>query len=128
MIQIFYKADHTMSPQVFAQHHLQKNCMTKLIATFFLCSIIGAGKLQAQSLLKEVEDTVPLTEKVTGAFKSTRVINAHSTEMLHKGNLDFRIMHRFGLLNDPYNFFGLDQASMRMGFDYVFKKKPKLIL
>lgn len=39
--------------------------------------------------------------------------------MIAKGNLDFRILHRFGLVNSgAKNFFGLDQASMRMGFDY----------
>lgn len=33
--------------------------------------------------------------------------------------MDFRILHRFGELNQGYkNFFGLDQASMRMGFDF----------
>jgi hypothetical protein len=33
--------------------------------------------------------------------------------------MDFRILHRFGQINQGYkNFFGLDQASMRMGFDF----------
>ncbi len=59
------------------------------------------------------------TNKITGAFKSTRVIHAHSLEMLSKGNLDFRILHRFGLVNSGASqFFGLDQATMRIGFDY----------
>jgi hypothetical protein len=63
------------------------------------------------------EETV--TEKVVGIFKSTRVINAHSADMLRKGNLDFRILHRFGFLNDGIKeMFGLDEASMRMSFDY----------
>lgn len=39
--------------------------------------------------------------------------------MLGKGNLDFRILHRFGRVNQGIRqFFGLDAASMRMGFDY----------
>lgn len=59
------------------------------------------------------------TEIVRNAFKSTRIINGQSIEMLGEGTLDFRILHRFGLLNGGIkNFFGLDQASMRMGFDY----------
>lgn len=58
-------------------------------------------------------------EKVTNAFKSPRVINTHSMEMLHAGTLDFRILHRFGLLNSGYKeLFGLDNATMRLGFDY----------
>lgn len=40
-------------------------------------------------------------------------------EFLNPGTMDFRILHRFGQLDQGYkNFFGLDQASMRMGFDF----------
>ncbi len=64
------------------------------------------------------------SQKVTGTFRSTRVINAHSTEMLHKGELDFRIMHRFGVVKNGINdLFGLDIASMRMSFDYGISDK-----
>lgn len=70
-------------------------------------------------MLKDVEDSVPPTQKVTGAFKSTRVINAHSIEMLHKGDLDFRIMHRFERVSLGVNqLYGLDIAYMRISFDY----------
>ncbi|MBK7557187.1 MAG: hypothetical protein IPI54_02205 [Chitinophagaceae bacterium] len=66
-------------------------------------------------------------EKITGTFKSTRVINALSTEMLHKGELDFRIMHRFGVVNNGFkDLFGLDNASMRMSFDYGINDKLML--
>ena len=62
-------------------------------------------------------------EFVTNAFKSSRVINGHSMEFIGKGVLDFRILHRFGPVNDGIKeFFGLDQASMRMGFDYGLSK------
>jgi hypothetical protein len=58
-------------------------------------------------------------EYVGYAFKSSRVINGHSIEMIAKGNLDFRILHRFGLVNTGIkNMFGLDQANMRIGLDY----------
>ena len=74
---------------------------------------------QDTPLLDEIQDSAKTTQKVISTFKYTRVINAHSVEMLHKGNLDFKILHRFGFLNDgAKEFFGLDQASMRMGFDY----------
>ncbi len=40
-------------------------------------------------------------------------------ELLEKGVLEVRILHRFGLLsNGADTFFGLDEATMRMGFDY----------
>ncbi|MEP6749335.1 MAG: DUF5777 family beta-barrel protein, partial [Bacteroidota bacterium] len=62
-------------------------------------------------------------EYVTNAFKSSRVINGHSMEMIGAGVLDFRILHRFGPVNQGVRqFFGLDQASFRMGFDYGISK------
>lgn len=67
------------------------------------------------NLLEEEEETV----YVTGAFKSIRVIGSHSLENVSAGDLDFRIMHRFGALkNGLYDIFGLDQATIRLGFDY----------
>lgn len=93
--------------------------MVKVIATILLSGVLLTIQLQAQSLLKDMEDSVPANEKVTGAFKSTRVINAHSIEMLHKSNLDFRIMHRFGFISSGVKqLYGLDNASMRISFDY----------
>lgn len=55
----------------------------------------------------------------TATFKSTRIINGHSVETLPAHVLDLRISHRFGPLSSGvYNFFGLDNATMRLGFDY----------
>jgi len=52
-------------------------------------------------------------------FKYTRIINGQSVENLPKKVLDLRISHRFNPLNSGfYNFFGLDVAVMRLGFDY----------
>lgn len=61
---------------------------------------------------------------ITGTFKSTRIINGQSIENVGPGILDFRILHRFGPLSDGgYNFFGLDQATMRLGLDYGITDK-----
>jgi hypothetical protein len=74
---------------------------------------------QDEDLLKLVGNDKPKKEYVKYAFKSPRVINGHSIEFLNPGTMDFRILHRFGQLDQGYkNFFGLDQASMRMGFDF----------
>lgn len=55
----------------------------------------------------------------TATFKGTHVINSHSVENVGKGVLDFRISHRFGELNGgAHQFFGLDAATTRIGFDY----------
>ena len=74
---------------------------------------------QDVDLLKLVGEDKPKKEIVTNAFKSPRVINGHSMEFLSPGTMDFRILHRFGQLDQGYsNFYGLDQASMRIGFDF----------
>jgi hypothetical protein len=58
-------------------------------------------------------------EEVTATFKSTRLINGHSIENNKKGVLQLMILHRFGQVNGGgYEFFGLDEATMRLGFDY----------
>jgi hypothetical protein len=90
------------------------------LALLFVTLFTGTALFaQDEDLLKLVGDDKPKKEYVENAFKSSRVINGHSMEMIAKGNLDFRILHRFGLVNSgAKNFFGLDQASMRMGFDY----------
>jgi len=74
---------------------------------------------QEKSLLTGIEPNRPKKEFVRNAFKSSRVINGHSMELIGKGVLDVRILHRFGRINDGVSeLFGLDQASMRLGFDY----------
>lgn len=84
-----------------------------------LLLLLSSGVIYAQEDLLALVDDGPKKERVKNAFKSTRVINGHSMEFLAKGTLDVRILHRFGKLNSgPENFFGLDQASMRLGFDY----------
>ncbi len=93
--------------------------MKKIVMLICFGVSLHTAKAQDESMLKSIEDSLPTTEKVTGAFKSTRVINAHSTEMLAKGNLDFRILHRFGFVSAGVKqLFGLDAASMRLSFDY----------
>ena len=60
---------------------------------------------------------------INNAFKSSRVINGHSIEFIGKGVLDTSVLHRFGFLNSGFaNLYGLDQATMRFGFDYGVTK------
>ena len=60
---------------------------------------------------------------VEQTFRGTRVINGHSVEMLNEGELDLLISHRFGRVNGGgYELFGLDQASIRFGLEYGYKK------
>jgi hypothetical protein len=73
------------------------------------------------SLLTELksENTSSKQNFTTSTFKTTRIVDGHSVETLPAHVLDLRISHRFGPLSSGlYNLFGLDNASMRLGFDY----------
>lgn len=86
----------------------------------FLCCNAAA---QEEDLLKALGEEAPRKTYVTAAFKSSSVIMSHSLEMLRPGILDFRILHRFGNVNGgAYEFFGLDQATIRLGLDYAVSK------
>lgn len=55
----------------------------------------------------------------SASFKTTLVVSLESIENTHAGVLDFKVMHRFGTVNGGfYEFFGLDNASTRLGFKY----------
>jgi hypothetical protein len=91
----------------------------------FLLALLFAGflPLSAQDDLLGLLEDKPVTDHITNAFKSPRVINGNSIEMLPAGVLDFRILHRFGEVSGgAYELFGLDQASMRLGLDYGITK------
>lgn len=86
-------------------------------------------KAQEVDLSKELDSgkQKPKTEYISYTFQASRIINAHSIEIIPKGMMDFRIAHRFGTLNGGfYELFGLDNASMRMSFD--FGLAPNLML
>ena len=92
--------------------------MKKYVCLLLSFSFYNAGA-QVDVKTDKAVNPEAKTEKVYSTFRSTRVINAHSVDMLRKGNLDFRILHRFGFVDQGIKqLFGLDQASMRLGFDY----------
>ena len=95
--------------------------MKKIILSGFICFCTFTRLFAQESadLMSRLEKGNRKIDYTTATFKSTRVITGHSVETLGKGILDVRILHRFAPLNmGIYNFFGLDYASMRMGFDY----------
>lgn len=60
---------------------------------------------------------------VTSTFKSMQIINAQSTETVHRKDLVFMVQHRFGDIagtnGGVRNFFGLDNSSdILIGFSY----------
>ena len=96
---------------------------TILIISIF---IISTASLKAQDdLNKLLDDLAPKKEKipVTATFKSPQIINAQSNETIHKHDLLFLVMHRFGDIAGSsggiHTFYGLDNSSdILIGFDY----------
>ena len=93
------------------------NLRTFLLLPAFL---IAGTMLYSQSLNDLMaEESSDSPQPVEALFKATRVINGHSVKQLKKGELDFRISHRFGRLNSgAYEFFGLDQSSIHFSLEY----------
>lgn len=80
---------------------------------------------QGGDLMAELNDDKGSNKKevVTSTFKATRIINNSTVENLAAGVLDFRILHRFGRVSDGVeNFFGIDNATTRIGLDYGVTK------
>lgn len=95
---------------------LLKATTTLLFLSLFISASIHA---QEEDMMKLLGEEKPRKEYVFNAFKSSRVIMSHSMEMLRPGVLDFRILHRFGNVNQGIGeLFGLDQATIRLGLDY----------
>ncbi len=107
---------------------LQRNfCFILFFA--FLTEQIQAQDIDLNQMLeeeqkKEAKDKINYT---IATFKTTRLINGQSIETTQQGVMDLKISHRFGTVNGgAYEFFGLDNASMRFGFD--FGLSPKLMI
>lgn len=104
-----------------------KQHLTYVTALLALLVCSSGAKAQEKDLLDLVDDGKTPNTIVTNAFKSIRIINGHSMEFLAPGTMDFRILHRFGQMNQgTKNLFGLDQASMRIGLDFGITKKLQL--
>ena len=80
--------------------------MNKLLCktTLVISMLVFNSNLFAQEedLLKLLGEEKPKKERIKYAFKSPRVINSHSMEFLNPGTMDFRILHRFGELNQKF--------------------------
>jgi opacity protein-like surface antigen len=94
---------------------------------YFFCTVMVflltiSVLAQDSSLLRSLNDSISLNKKtayVFATFKAGRIINMRTVESPGKKALVFLIQHRFGQLNSgAYNLFGLDNATLRLGFDY----------
>jgi hypothetical protein len=89
------------------------------ISLFLLSGLLCQG--QDTNSLKSADDSIP-TNAVNQTFTSTRIINGHSVETIKKQQLEFRVSHRFGQLNEGIDqFYGLDHGIIHLGLEYGLK-------
>lgn len=73
------------------------------------------------------EPVAPMGQEVQNAFKTTKVVNLQSIEMIDAGVFDFKMSHRFGAVNSgAVNAFGLDVATIRLGGEYGLNQRMML--
>ena len=92
--------------------------MKKLLILFCL---ISTRVFSQDDLMKMLDDeNKNQTTYTTATFKATRLINGQTIETVGKNQLNFWISHRFGAINSGFidNFFGLDEARIRLGLEY----------
>lgn len=98
---------------------MRKHLLSGLILSALFSFQPAYSQQDTTDLLSLLGPEEPTTNYAYATFKSSRVINMHSVENPAAGVMDFRIAHRFGTINSgAENLFGLDQAYMRLGFEF----------
>lgn len=98
-----------------------------LVSLLLLCSVVAS--VNGQDDLMQLAEANESTQKAftRATFKATRLLNGHTIETNGAGVLLFIISHRFGTLNSgAYEFFGLDQATIRLGLEYGLTDRVNL--
>lgn len=102
-----------------------QSIMKKLMLLVAGVACVISTFAQADLLNMMDNETPSKPTPVYATFKSTRLVNLHTNENMKAKHLDFRIQHRFQPMDvnknnvyGLYNMFGLDGASMRLGFEY----------
>lgn len=87
--------------------------------------------LAQDDLMDMLDDETAASEEnaeVFATWKTMKLVNMHSTEMVKKNGLDFRVTHRFSSIGEEsgggvHNFYGFDNvADIRISFDYGITK------
>lgn len=90
--------------------------MTKTL--LFLSVFISSLAYSQEDLLKDI-DTLKTPESSPPAFKALQIVTAQSTKLSAKNEWYIIVAHRFGDLSTGFkNFFGLDDASTKLGVIY----------
>lgn len=97
-----------------------KNWIRKIFITCSIASFFFTASMAQDDLLDLLNaEEKPITNYAFATFKNTRLVSGHSIETNGAGVLQFLIGHRFGRLNSGWReLYGLDNALIRLGFDY----------
>jgi len=92
--------------------------MKNIFAFLVLISLTTSSHSQFASDYSNYQEDVN-DEIVSNTLHGNRIGTGQSVKLTEKGMLNMIISHRFGRLDGgAYELFGLDQATMRLGFDY----------
>ncbi|KFF22844.1 DUF5777 family beta-barrel protein [Chryseobacterium sp. JM1] len=91
--------------------------MTK---TLLFLSVLASGLASAQEdLLKDIDTLKTNAEVSQPAFKALQIVTGQSTKLSAKKEWYIVVAHRFGDISTGFkNFFGLDDASTKLGVIY----------
>lgn len=93
----------------------------RIIIILLVLGISGQSSAQ-DNLLDSLDTDNTNVITVWPSFKGLEIVNLQSTKMVGQGDLYFVVSHRFGSLQDGINtFFGLDNATTKLGFIYGIK-------
>ena len=100
----------------------------KIISIFFFYLLQSTFVFAQEDMLKLLseQDTMTGKEFVNPAFKTNRIINLQTAEVIKKKMLDIKIAHRFSAIgtssngtSSVHNLWGFDESSdIRISFDY----------
>ncbi len=81
--------------------------------------LISTSVIAQDDLMDLIDEDKETTEYAFATFKTTRIVTGQSIENPAKNNLLFIVSHQFGRINSgASNYFGFDQATIRLGFEY----------
>lgn len=92
------------------------------LLTALLLMLSAADEAVSQENELSLDDIPQERVLVKEAFNGPQLVLGQSTNMLEKKRFDLVFGHRFGRVNEGgFNAFGLDQAFIRIGFEYGIK-------
>lgn len=93
-----------------------RNKIKSIISLIFFLPLLSFSQDDMMDLFADEEPKIEYTD---ATFKTTLLVIGQTVENPPNGNLIFNVQHRFGTLNSGwYDFWGLDQANTRIGFQY----------